>query len=228
MNFEYFTYYVITAFSQTATTFTGQNHAAGQRERCKKILWLCLLLLTVCSSVLIFTIVLFRDFFSGLFTPDRAVIESAAVRIMCILLFEPICNLYEIPAGVLRGSGHALYPAAGTVIGTCAFRIIWILTVFQASPTLPMLYHAFPLSWVATILLVNAWFLVRKCVEKKLRHREKWRIETGFDDIVGGEDYMVFRQIGICTPTIHPGVILRGELLILLYDSYSDNASDCG
>lgn len=39
---------------------------------------------------------------------------------------------------------------------------------------------------------------------------------------------MVFRQIGICTPKIHPGVILRGELLILLYDSYSDNASDCG
>lgn len=166
MNFEYFTYYVITAFGQTATTFTGQNHAAGQREKCKKILWLCLLLSTVCSSVLIFTIVLFRDFFSGLFTPDRAVVESAAVRIMCILLFEPICNLYEIPAGVLRGSGHALYPAAGTVIGTCAFRIIWILTVFRANPTLPMLYHAFPLSWVATILLVNVWFLAAKCAEK--------------------------------------------------------------
>ena len=38
-----------------------------------------------------------------------AVIEYAAVRILCILLFEPVCNLYEIPAGVLRGSGHALY-----------------------------------------------------------------------------------------------------------------------
>lgn len=44
MNFEYFTYYVITAFGQTATTFTGQNHAAGQKERCRKILRLCLLL----------------------------------------------------------------------------------------------------------------------------------------------------------------------------------------
>lgn len=31
MNFEYFTYYIITAFSQTATTFTSQNYAAGQR-----------------------------------------------------------------------------------------------------------------------------------------------------------------------------------------------------
>ena len=159
MNFEYFTYYVITAFGQTATTFTGQNYAAGQKERCRKILWICLLLSTVCSSIPIFTITLFRNFFSGLFTPDAAVIESASVRILCILLFEPICNLYEIPAGVLRGSGHALYPAVSTMIGTCAFRIIWICTVFQAFSTLPILYHAFPLSWATTILLVNSGFL---------------------------------------------------------------------
>ena len=160
MNFEYFTYYVITAFGQTATTFTGQNHAAGQTARCKKILWLCLLLSTVCSCVPIFTIVRFRTFFSGLFTPDQAVVEYAAVRIMCILLFEPVCNLYEIPAGVLRGSGHALYPAISTMLGTCAFRIIWICTVFRTNPTLPMLYHAFPLSWAATILLVSGGFLL--------------------------------------------------------------------
>ena len=155
MNFEYFTYYIIMAFSQTATTFTSQNYAAGQRDRCRRILWLCLGLSTVCSTIPIVTIVLFRDFFSSIFTPEAPVIESAAVRILCILLFEPICNLYEIPAGALRGSGHALYPAVSTMLGTCAFRIIWICMLFRAHPTLPMLYHAFPLSWAATILLVN-------------------------------------------------------------------------
>lgn len=160
MNFEYFTYYIITAFGQAATTFTSQNRAAGQNERCRRILWLCLGLSTVCSSVPIFMIVLFRSFFSSLFTPEAAVIESAGVRILCILLFEPICNFYEIPAGVLRGSAHALYPAAAAMLGTCAFRILWICTVFRGNPTLPMLYHAFPLSWAATILLVNAGFVL--------------------------------------------------------------------
>lgn len=155
MNFEYFTYYIITAFSQTATTFTSQNYAAGQRDRCWHVLWLCLGLSTVCSAVPIFTIVRFRGAFSALFTQEAAVIESAAVRILCILLFEPVCNLYEIPAGVLRSSGHVLYPAVSTMLGTCAFRIIWICMLFRAHPTLPMLYHAFPLSWAATILLVN-------------------------------------------------------------------------
>lgn len=90
---------------------------------------------------------------SGLFTPNAAVIQSAGVRILCMLLFEPLCNLYEIPAGVLRGSGHALYPALSTMVGTCVFRIAWIYTVFRAKPTLPMLYHAFPLLWAATIVL---------------------------------------------------------------------------
>ncbi len=169
MNFEYFTYYIITAFGQTATTFTGQNYAAGQKERCRRILFLCLLLSTVCSLVPIFTIVIFRNFFCGLFTPDSAVIESAGVRILCILLFEPICSLYEIPAGVMRGSGHALYPAFGTMIGTCFFRVAWICTVFQAKPTLQMLYHAFPLSWALTILLIVGGLLIIQHAEKAKR-----------------------------------------------------------
>lgn len=32
--------------------------------------------------------------------------------------------------------------------------------VFRAEPTFPMLYHAFPLLWGATILLVGISFLV--------------------------------------------------------------------
>ena len=169
MNFEYFTYYIITAFGQTATTFTGQNYAAGQYARCRSILRRCLLLSAVCSSVPIFTIVLFRRFFSGLFSPEAAVIESAGMRILCILLFEPLCTLYEIPAGVLRGCGHAVCPAVSTVIGTCVFRILWICTVFRENPSLPTLYRAFPLSWAATILLVGAGGAMTAFLEKKNR-----------------------------------------------------------
>ena len=162
MNFEYFTYYVITAFGQTATTFTSQNFAARQKARCKKIFWLCLLLSAVCSSVLIFAVVLFRNFFAGIFSHEQMVIESAALRILCILLFEPICNLYEIPAGVLRGSGRAVYPAVCTMIGTYVFRIVWICTMFEKYQTLSVLYYAFPLSWVVNVLLMCTGFIIMR------------------------------------------------------------------
>lgn len=114
----------------------------------------------MCSSVPLFAVVLLRVPLSGLFTKDPAVVRAACVRILGILLFEPLCNLYEIPAGVLRGSGHALYPAAAAVVGTCVFRIVWIFTVFRTHPTLPVLYRASPLSWAATIVLTGIGFLV--------------------------------------------------------------------
>lgn len=160
MNFEYFTYYVITAFGQTATTFTSQNHSAGQYQRCKKILWVCLICSIVSSMILIEPLVIFRNFFAGFFSTDQVVIQQACLRIMCILFFEPLCNLYEIPAGVLRGSGHSLYPAVATILGTCCFRILWMCTIFQKYHELHVLYYAFPLSWVLTILLVGIGCIV--------------------------------------------------------------------
>ena len=158
MNFEYLSYYGITAFGQTATTFTSQNYAAGQLDRCRKILWLCLGFSVLGSLVMIVPAVVFRDFFCGLFSGDPAEIECACVRILCILFFEPVCSLYEIPAGVLRGTGRAVLPAADMMVGTCAFRIVWIMMVFRAHPSPEALFHAFPLSWLATIALVALTF----------------------------------------------------------------------
>lgn len=162
MNFEYFAYYVITAFGQTATTFTSQNYAANQKKRCQQILWLCITFSTLCSLIIIVPILLFRNQFSGLFSTEQSVIEQAGIRILCILLFEPICSLYEIPAGVLRGAGRSLLPAIFTVVGTCAFRIIWICTIFRVNPSLKTLYMAFPISWVLTITFFVFSFVILK------------------------------------------------------------------
>ena len=117
-------------------------------------------------------------------------VESAAVRILRILLFEPLCNFYEVPSGVLRGSGHALYPALCTMTGTCAFRIIWICTVFRAAPSLPVLCHAFPLSWAATILLISGGFLLfrrSKSIVKTQLHKAGVTVDDGKDGDDGAD-----------------------------------------
>ena len=162
VNFEYFVYYIITAFGQTAATFTGQNHAAENFSRCKKITGLCLLFSVALSLAATAPIIVFREFFAGLFSSDPAVIQNAVLRTMCILLLEPMCGLYEIPGGTLRGSGHATLPALCTVVGTCLFRIVWIFTVFAANPSLSLLYRAFPLSWLVTTLLTAAAFIAAR------------------------------------------------------------------
>ena len=126
------------------------------------ILRICLVFSIVSSLILIEPLVIFWNFFAGFFSADQTVIQNACLRILCILFFEPLCNLYEIPAGVLRGTGHSLYPAVATIIGNCCFRIVWICTVFRHYHQLNILYYAFPISWVLTIILITIGFIAKK------------------------------------------------------------------
>lgn len=82
------------------------------------------------------------------------------MRMLYILFFEPICSLYEVPAGGMRGLGYSTYPAIAMILGTCCFRILWIGTVFRHYHDLKILYEAFPISWVITIVLILLGFLV--------------------------------------------------------------------
>ncbi|MBU5430620.1 MATE family efflux transporter [Kineothrix sp. MSJ-39] len=167
MNFEYFGYYVITAFGQTATTFTSQNHAAGLPDRAKKVLLYCLLCSILFSGLITIPLTLFRGQASSLFSGDPDVIASACVRILCILSVEPMCSLYETPAGFLRGLGHSSLPAALTILGTCLLRILWVLFVFPHTKTLESLFFVWPLSWIVTsVLMLAATFLIHLQVRR--------------------------------------------------------------
>ena len=112
------------------------------------------------SLVIIEPLIIFRKFFTGFFFAEQTVIQNAHLRIMCILFFEPLCSFYEIPAGVLRGTGHSLSPAIAAIIGTCCFRIIWIYTIFGEYCQLSVLYYAFPISWILTIVLIMIDFAI--------------------------------------------------------------------
>lgn len=154
MNFEYFGYYMITAYGQSATTFVSQNHAAGNLKRCRKILFVSLICsLTFCAAITV-PLVIWRHAAAAFFSKDAEVISMACIRIMLILIFEPLCCFYEIPAGVLRGFGYSALPAAVTIICTCLLRIVWIMTVFRHFHTFTSLFTVFPISWIITSLIM--------------------------------------------------------------------------
>lgn len=154
MNFEYFGYYVITAFGQTETTFISQNYGAKNNKRCRSIFRECMLLGIIFSSAIIIPLTIWCREVSGIFTSNQEVISLACDRILIIFIVEPMCCIYEITAGVLRGTGRSALPAVLTVIGTCMLRIVWIFTVFRNNMTLEGLFIAFPISWVITSLFM--------------------------------------------------------------------------
>lgn len=162
MTFEYFAYYSITSFGQAATTFISQNYAAGNLSRFRKTLRICLILSFLSCACITVPLTIFRYQASGMFTSSPQEIEASCLRIMLILIFEPICSFYEIPASAMRGFGCSVIPAVETIIGTYLFRIVWIFTIFGYFGTLQSLYIVFPITWVVTSFIVVISYVTLK------------------------------------------------------------------
>ena len=163
VNFEYFGYYMITAYGQAATTFTSQNFGAGNIPRCKSVMRRCILWSIAFSAVICVPLVAFRPFAASWFSTDAGVIEAASLRILVVLTLMPMCGLYEVPAGFLRGIGHSASPAMLMVLGTCALRIFWVEIVFPRFHQLGVLYLTFPISWILTTVLIwGAYFYITR------------------------------------------------------------------
>ena len=50
----------------------------------------------------------------------------------------------------VRGIGHSTVSMIVALLGACAFRVVWIFTVFAADRSLQTLYMSYPLSWALT------------------------------------------------------------------------------
>ena len=168
LNFEYFTYFTISAFAQAAVTFTSQNYGARNFKRCKKIFVYSMISSVVICGLMSTIFVVWRDFFAEIYTTDKAVLEYASIRMVHVLLFECLASSYEIGGAALRGLGYSMTPAVLTVLGSCVFRLIWIYTVFNKFRSFEMLMNVYPVSWVITgIAVLIAYAMVRKKLFKE-------------------------------------------------------------
>lgn len=153
-NLEIFAYDVLNSFSQACTTFVGQNVGAGQVERCRKTLILCLIEDAIASAATILVVLVAGKSLLSLFSNDPQVIEIGYSRLLIIFSAYTFSMIYENMSGYLRGFGFSLVPAILTIIGVCAVRIFWIYTVFPAHKTFRTIMLAYPLSLGITTLLI--------------------------------------------------------------------------
>lgn len=170
LNFEYITYYIICAFSQTAVTFTSQNYGARKYDRCKKVFRLCMFFGCLICGITGVIFISGSNVFISFFTNSAEVAKYAFLRMAIVMLLEILTGSYEISCAALRGLGHSLSPAVITIFGSVVFRIVWIYSVFNAYHTYIALLIVYPISWVLTGTAVTlAYFWVRKREFAKLK-----------------------------------------------------------
>lgn len=160
-NLEGFVYIAMNAVYQGALTFVGQNVGAKRYGNIKRITLLCVSTVTVIGLVMGGVVLLFRQFFVGLYAPDNPSVLSFAVKRLWITLpFYFLCGIMDVLAGTLRGMGRSVTSMVNSIVGACAFRVIWVNVIFYFVPRdIGWVYWSWPISWVL-VTAANLIFLV--------------------------------------------------------------------
>ena len=162
---------VSNALGAAITSFIAQNHGAGRTDRVKQCVRQGLIMafaitLAVSALLMLLAVPMLR-----LLTKDEAVVETTYTIMSYFVPFYFTWVLVEVLSAVLRGAGDAVRPVVIIGLGICAFRILWIATVFSTFGTLFSLCLSYTVSWTITsIALViyykkGAWMNRRRIVD---------------------------------------------------------------
>ena len=150
------------AFGIAITTFSGQNYGAKRYDRVFKSVRVCLgMSFGICGSLLIFLVIFCRPLFH-IFTTDLTVVKIGVYMLRYITPSYIVFVIIEILSGALRGIGDVLIPTLITLGGVCCVRLPWILLVVPRWHQLSSVMVSYPMSWVATAILLMLYYLYRK------------------------------------------------------------------
>ena len=168
-NLEGFVYVAMNTFYQSAISFTSQNLGAKKYERLTPILFTCLGCVLVTGAVLGIGLWYFGDIFLSIYSSDPEVISAGIIRLSYIGKIYFLCGTMYVLCGCLRGMVYSLIPMINSLLGSCAFRLVWMATVFKIYHTQDMVYIVYPLSWIITITLhLILYIYVRKKMQKNM------------------------------------------------------------
>lgn len=186
-NLENFAYTAQNSVYQGSITFTSQNVGAAKYERVWRVMACCYAITLAVSLFFAGGIFLLKEPLLRLYdiAPGEAgslaeiAFNTAHIRMSYMLIPYFLLAFMEVGCGVVRGLGRSLSSTVISLLGACAFRVVWIFTFFRASPTLEILYLSYPISWLLTAVaqLLCAAFALRNYI--KTRQSEAEIFATG-------------------------------------------------
>ena len=147
---EGFVHVAMNSVYQATINFTGQNFGAKKEKNLRKVLWYSLIIVSAIGIVLGVSFYLGGPYLLRIFTdsPEAIVYALNRMKFVCLLYF--LCGVMDVLVGFLRGIGYSIIPMIVSLLGVCAFRILWIYTVYEANPNPDNLYVSYPISWTIT------------------------------------------------------------------------------
>ena len=169
-NIEGFIYTAMNAVYQTNLSFTSQNYGGRKFSRINRITLTCVGVVTVVGLVLGLACYGAGEFLVGIYSSDPEVIQYGLTRLSVFGMTYFICGIMDTMVGAIRGLGYSILPMCVSLTGACAFRIVWIYTIFQWNRSLMTLYLSYPASWIVTATAHMICFIV---IRRKLPKEDR-------------------------------------------------------
>ena len=155
-----FVYQAMNTFQQAITCFAGQNIGARKPTRVMTAMKVCMIWAVLFGLLFGVTSCIFGTQLLSLYSTDPAVIEVGLERMYIMHLSYFLCGIMDVLTGALRGIGYSMLPMFVSLMGACAFRILWVMTIFAAMPTMRCLIFSYPVSWILTALVLLVFFVL--------------------------------------------------------------------
>ncbi len=170
-NIEGFVFVAMNAFYQAAISFMGQNVGAGKYKRVNRVVITAEGCVLVIGLVLGTLTVVFGRPLLGIYSDTPEVLAAGEVRLGIICSVYFLCGMMDTMVGALRGLGYSIAPMIVSLLGACAFRLLWIATVFQIDRfhTIETVYYSYPISWLLTFTAHLITYII-----VRLRLKKRW------------------------------------------------------
>ncbi len=178
-----FQYVLLAGVSQATVNFVGQNYGAQQYDRVKQVRKISVLYSSLFGLASAGIIMLFKTQLLGIYITDsQEAIDAGVIKLLFVCTFAFVNGLYDVTAACLRGIGSSTPPAIISIVGICGVRLLIIYTIFQIPEfhNLYVLYAAYPISWLATLIAGTLVYssIARKRFAYHDQHMEAFKKDT--------------------------------------------------
>jgi putative MATE family efflux protein len=146
------------ALGVAVTTFAAQNFGARRYDRMRRSLHVSLGMTVVVIGGMSALLVAFVEPISRFFIDDAGVTSNTVLMLHYIAPFYVCFSLSSNISGAIRGSGESMRPMLITIVGTCVFRVVWLLAVVPTYHTLEMVLVSYPITWILTGILFVIYY----------------------------------------------------------------------
>ncbi len=156
---EGFAFLPVTCFSQSLSTFVGQNLGAGHHGRVKKGVAFAVICSCLMAGIIGFLSYVFAPELIDIFCESQEAVNFGTQHMQTICRFYFLLAFSHCIAGVLRGAGKAMVPMFTMLICWCVIRVTYITIALKFVYELTTISWAYPITWTLSSIIFLIYFL---------------------------------------------------------------------